>query len=250
MIRNLACAIFSFALLAGGQPAFEVASVKPSSGSDGPTMQIERGGRFTAIGITLRNLITLAYGIADEDLSGAPSWIDSARFDIVAKPAGAIEGATGDRARAEQMLRLSTLLQDRFRLAVHRRPQERRVLVLVADTGGARLPETKDGACPAASGGPGTILPMAMFAKTLAQQLGQPVIDQTGIAGSRCIRLRWTTDDGAPRSLGVRNSGLQPQTDAPPLAAAIRQQLGLKLEPRRLPIDTLVVDRVEWPAAN
>lgn len=234
-----------------GQPGaaplrFDVASVKPSAGDYGPTMRIDPGGRFTAIGITLRNLITLAYGIRDEDLSGAPGWINSARFDIVAKPQGAVANAVSREARKQQMLRLQVLLQERFQLTVHRKLEERHVLALVTAKTGPKLPATDRGACPDSADGPGSITSMQMFSLTLSNLLTQRVVDDTGLGGDFCVRIRWTTDEGVPRFIGVR--GTRP--DAPSIFTALQQQLGLRLEPRKMMVDTLVVDRVTEPASN
>src|SRR5579872_6253852 len=248
-IRSMACSswkarvatvAFSAIALCSQELRFEVASVKPSTGSDGPAMRIDPGGRFTAIGITLRNLITLAYGIRDEDLAGAPSWINSVRFDIVAKPPGAMQNALSKESREQQMVRLQALLRDRFQLRVHRKPEEQRVLVLVANSG-MKLREPNQGACPDSKEGPGLITSMSMFSMTLSNLVGQRVLDETGRPGNYCVRLRWTTDDGVPRSIGVGGARAEARPDAPSIFSALQQQLGLRLEPKKMAVEILVV---------
>jgi len=232
-------------------PTFEVASVKPSKpGSPGPTLRIDPGGRFTAEGITLRNLITLAWHIRDEELSGAPSWIDSARYDIVAKPAHAVAAPLSKQAREQQMLRLQALLVDRFDLRLHWNTRQRSVLALVPAKNGPKLEQAlgSGAACRPAPDGPGLITSMEMFAADLSNRLGQPVIDQTGLRGFFCVRLRWTSEDGIPRSLGVR-----PRTgaDVPSsIYSALQSQLGLRLQAQKGAIQILVVDHVAPPRPN
>lgn len=232
-------------------PTFEVASVKPSKpGTPGPTMRIDPGGRFTAEGITLRNLITLAYGIRNEDLSGAPSWIESVRYDIEAKPSHTVPAPLSKQARDKQMLRLQALLADRFELRLHRKTLQRSILALVVAKKGPRLEAAQGSgaACRPNPDGPGLIASMEMFAADLSNRLDQPVIDQTGLHGFFCVRLRWTSEDGTPRSLGVRP---QTGTEVPSsLYSALESQLGLRLQAQKGTIQILVVDHVSRPRPN
>jgi len=210
---------------------FEVAAVKPSTSTSGPELRIDPGGRFTPVGITLRNLITLAFGIHDEDLARAPSWINSASYDIVAKPADAVNEPTSRKERDRQMLRLQALMRDRFQLRVHWQPEQRRGLVLTAAKSGVRMPEPIQGGCPDSRDGPGLITRMSMFATQLSTLLGERVIDQTGLGGNFCVRLRWTTDEGVPRSLGTARDRSGAPAGAPPVFAALRSNSGWSWRP-------------------
>ena len=213
-------------------------------------MRIQPGGRFTAEAITLRNLITLAYHISDEDLSGAPSWIEAARYDIEAKPAGSTASPGSQEARDQEMVRLQALLADRFELRFHEKWEQRSVLALVAGKNGPKLERaTGNGAaCPQNPDGPGLITNMEMLAKDLANGIGAPVVDQTGLKGFFCVRLRWTSDDGIPRTLGVK-PGQGPEVPAS-IYSALESQLGLKLEARKRAVRILVVDHVSQSRPN
>jgi uncharacterized protein (TIGR03435 family) len=243
-----------------GQPvdtplAFEVASVKPSKpGSTGPTLRLYPGGRFTAEAITLRNLITLAYGIQDSELLGLPAWANSARFDIVAKARSSVANFTSKDARDHQMLRLRALLADRFQLKLHRTSERRRIMALVVGKNGPKLPQVKNGGCVGTGEGPGLITSMTLFALSLQREVGQTVVDRTGLQGFFCIRLSWSNDEGLARGLGVgyrpNNGGAAEHSDAPSIFSALQEQLGLKLQPENGLIEMLAVDHVAEPSSN
>jgi len=250
-------------------PRFEVASVKPNQGSSGiSTWGLLPSGRFVATNSQLRSLIVNAYGTLHERLLGGPDWIDSDRFDILASaPAG-----TSDNT---MLTMLQTLLADRFKLVLRREAREMAVYSLViAQSDGridkALLPvdckashtESKvvvgKGAAPACSylitRQPGTGMvtyqsggvSLNELANTLSRRVGRPVINRTGLAGEFQFELSWLQDlQGGPAAAPAASPN-----DGPTLFTALQEQLGLKLESSRGPVDFLVIESVERPTPN
>ena len=218
--------------LVRAQSPFEVVSIKPSK-APGPTMSMP-ANQISITGMTLENLILLAYKVPLEDIVGMPKWAKSSRYDIQAK------FAAGQTPRLDMSL-MQPVLAERFKLKVRREKRERQVYALVVSKKGLRIKKADD--APA-----GLIVPMSMFASTLSRTSDRRIVDQTGLTGNYVFQLRWTDDDGTPRALGF------PRTDNPPaspsLLTALREELGLELQPKRLPLDTLVVESVSPPTEN
>jgi uncharacterized protein (TIGR03435 family) len=234
-------------------PAFEVATVRINESGD-PSRSIRPmpGGRLEATNVPLRNLIRFAYEVRTlGEIDGGPDWIASAAFDIVAK--GAPEGSQPAMMRA--------LLADRFKLTVHRETRELPVLALTRARTDGKLgtflnPSTVDCATPRACYRRSTPTQyeqrgqqMAELARTLAALLGEHVIDRTGLAGPWDLIV-----DFSPEQLpGVLPPGVSPPSadaNLPSLFTAVQEQLGLKLERTRAPVEILVVDRAEMPALD
>jgi hypothetical protein len=196
------------------RPSFEVASVKPNKGSSHLVhMQPSPGGRFNAENVTLRILMQYAYDVKEFQISGGPEWTNTERYDAAAKAEGSPTG--------QQMMgpMLQTLLEDRFKLAVHR---ETRQLPL-----------------------PGSH--MAELAASLSMALRRDVIDRTGLGGEFDIRLNWAIE--APATPGA-TPDLSPDAPGSSLFTSLREQLGLKLESAKGPVEVLVIDHAEKPDAN
>jgi uncharacterized protein (TIGR03435 family) len=251
---------------------FEAASVKPASPDNPPGQGLSRapGGRFTAVNAPLRFLIVYAYQLQGYQLIGAPDWIANERFDIVAKmdgdPPTIVTGGPDPFRLATQ-----TLLADRFGLVVHRETRELDIYALtMARPGGkpglALKPSPQDCAAmataakasptaPGADGappficgqsiGPGRIrfggYPLSLFANGLSNQVGRAVLDRTGLSGNWAFELTY-----APLTPGAEP--IDP--DAPNLFTAIQEQLGLRLESTKGPVEVLVVDSVRRPVAD
>jgi bla regulator protein blaR1 len=259
-LSALALAAFLATAAAGqNQPApsaFTVASIRPTAvNDDGFSYRGLPGGELIATGVTLKLLIMEAYGVRAYQVSGGPGWIGSDRWDIQAKP----EGVQGRLSSAQHGLMLRALLEDRFQLKVHRETREIPVYALVIGKNGAKLTAPAD---PAARGGkaaPGawdlrnTTIP-ALTAQ-LSRQLSRTVIDKTGLNDRYDVKLDWTPERGEG---GAETLGLPPSLDAPaPTASsgpsiftAIQEQLGLKLESAKGPVEIVVIDRAEKPSAN
>lgn len=257
---------------------FEVASVKPSATDDRRVMiQIQPGGGLRTSGTSLKMLLTFAYDVRDFQVSGGPGWINSDRYDIVAKAersAGAETPLDDPRKMTDEQRktvgdqmreRLRALLADRFQVTLHRETKEQSVYALVVAKNGPKLQEAqaKEGTGPR---GPmmrmgrgelsGQGVALDMLTRTLSSQLGRTVIDRTGLKGNFDFKLTWTPDPG--QSAGPPGGGPPPGADAPPppdpngpsIFTALQEQLGLRLESQKGPVEMLVIDRVEKPSEN
>lgn len=264
--------------------AFEVASVKKNeSNTDAQSTRLQPGGRLVMTNQPLRRLILFAYGLQPQQLAGGPDWLDSDRFDIVAQAGGNIPPSPPGGPPGPAQLMLQRLLAERFKLAVHTETRELPIYaltltrsdgqlgprirpsktdcasLLTGRAGGAppALPRLPDGrpACGIGSGGAGRMLAggttMAMLATlVLSGPAGRMVVDRTDLPGGYDFDLEFTPDPlGSPA--GVARDAPPPATDdRPSLFTAIEEQLGLKLQPQRAPVDVLVIDRVEPPTKN
>ncbi|HEY4045691.1 MAG TPA: TIGR03435 family protein [Acidobacteriaceae bacterium] len=255
-------------------PAFEVASIKPSKSSDGGMRIMFTPDGFSTTNIPLKIVISQAYGIREDLISGAPSWVDSARYDIEAKVAGPDVAELPKLSVDQRGSMLQSLLADRFELKAHRETKELPVYELVIAKNGPQLKEAKpgdtyangikgpDGVAHAGMMriGPGQLtgqgIPMTTMVKLLSRQLHRTILDKTGLTGNYDITLQWAPEEGPspmfPRPGGAQQETAPPSPDSsgPSIFTAIQEQLGLKLESTKGPVATLVVDHVETPSAN
>ena len=215
-------------------PAFEVASVKPSAITAGSWVRFLPGGRLSAAS-WLKQLIQIAYGVEDYQVSGGPSWLTSQWYEIEAKAAN----ASADRSEMTAMLR--SLIEERFKLQLRREEKAFPVFVLKADKGGPRLTPLKDGEksrCTRDNSFVCGLKTTSQLAKSLQYIVGRPVLDQTGAAGTFDILLDfdvYATRGGTP----------PPDYEKPSLTAALREQLGLRLDASQERLPWLVVEKVE-----
>ena len=245
------------------QPRFEVASIKTNKANDGVVFSQSQKGRYVIAGFTLAALIRSAYGVQEFQIVGGPDWINADRFNIEATY---MEDATGGRARTDLMLR--TLLADRFKIAVHNESRDRPVYALVLARPDRRFgPQLQKSAtdCATAKGdnacgssvGPGFIRSrgrtMAQFAESLSMltntgsSLNRLIVDRTGLDGPYDLTLRFTPENIPPGNV----PGLPPiDPNGPSIFTALQEQLGLKLDSQRAPVNVLVVDRAERPTEN
>jgi uncharacterized protein (TIGR03435 family) len=246
--------------VAGDSPAFDVVSVKrnPEPGTNHP-LSPPVGGRLTLRNQTVRGLISSSYGVQDYQIIGGPNWLRTDGFDIDAR----VE-ATPPSPAPQMLLRIRSLLADRFKLVMHNEQREFPIFRLVlARRDGQLGPNIRPGQCVPRprDGGPvpddrqvfcgtnvgvGTMFVRGGTMKLLAQQLGRyanigrPVFDATNSTEQFEWELKWTPDslDGnAP-------------ADAVSIFTALQEQLGVKLEPSRGPVDVLVIDSVAPPSEN
>jgi uncharacterized protein (TIGR03435 family) len=238
---------------------FEVASVRPHRSADDVifALQYHDAGRFTATG-TLATLIRTAYRVQESQLLGASGWMNDERFDIDAR--------AGHDATPEQMrVMLRALLAARFALALHQDGRETSIYALrLADTKrGARArltPAAEHCAAPPCSVrfAPGVLsargVTMAMLASELSMWVDRIVGDRTGVEGVFDVDLEWAPDriPQAPAMSATVDPPVAMRLDphAPSIFTALREQLGLSLEPERGHVDVLVIDRAERPTAN
>jgi bla regulator protein blaR1 len=264
---------------------FDVASVKPTS-QQGPdiqglgSVQILPGGRLFAEKALLRYFIQNAYGIKPFQISGGPAWINSAHYDIDAK-------AEGNPSPSQMRLMMQALLEERFKLKLHHETKTLPVYELIAAKSGPKLPEPTEGSClepdpnegpsPPAPGQPiscgrvlmmmspagaqmrGGRVSMPELVRVLSNVLGRVVVDKTGFRGAFDVHLVFSPDEtlgGLPTPPPAPSpSNDSARSASPPdshgnILTAIDEQLGLKLEPSKGPVDILVIDSVERPSAN
>jgi uncharacterized protein (TIGR03435 family) len=229
-------------------PEIEVSTIKRSDypgrliGLPGPTL--------TTRGTTLKDVILWAYNVHPSQVLGGPGWLDSDKYDIVAKPEG---GVLLDGEQIKQMLR--TIMTDRFHLSLRHETKELLVYALTIGKNGPRMKVRTDGDGGAAftlliSGPrwPVRNAPMAQMVSVLQMVvLDRPVLDKTGLTGRFDFDLAWTPDE---TQFGGRGATMPGDPNAPNIFTAFQEQLGLKLEPQKAPIDVLVIDRVERPSEN
>jgi uncharacterized protein (TIGR03435 family) len=242
------------AMAADAKPQFEVATIKPSNPeTQGRGFRV-RGREFSTINTTLSSLITFAYGLHPKQIVGAPAWIDTDKFDITAQPDE--PGRPNDKQWKEM---LQGLLADRFQLKFHHDKRELPVYALEVAKSGSKL--TKSQGDPNGLPGmffrglgalPATNATMQDFAGLLQSAvLDRPVVDQTGLTGRWDFTLNWTPDESQFVGMGIKVPAPSDKPDAPPgLFTAVQEQLGLKLDSIKAPVDVLAIDHVEKPSAN
>jgi uncharacterized protein (TIGR03435 family) len=234
MIRAVAILALCVAALA---QQFEVASVKPSSADRSASSGINTGhGRLDAHNVTLKRCIMGAYSVGPHQILGGPDWLDSDRFQILAK---AEQSTGGDDAL---MIMLQGLLADRFKLAIHRETRDLPALVLEVSKNGPKLEKAEPGEAVTSTSSNKTAVAidarncdMESFAKIISRKMDLPVVNRTGLEGHFNFKLEW-----APESA---NAG-------PSIFTAIQEQLGLRLRSQKSPIEIIVVDHAEKPSEN
>lgn len=240
---------------ANAKPTFDVSTIKPTApDTRGSSILVGRNGgnTFTTTNTSLKDLIIFAYGIHEKQLSGGPAWMESDRFDITAKPD--TEGMPSvDQLRGM----LQKLLVERFGLTFHTEKKELSAYALTAAKGGVKITKSQlTGSLPGFGGRPGNIFvansTMPEFAGFLqARIVDRPVVDQTGLEGRYDLKATWQPDVNQAPVAG------QPPAPAPPadenlpdMFGAFTQQLGLKLEAAKLPVDVMVIDKATKPSEN
>lgn len=248
-------ALAGYGQSAAEPPRYEVASIKPNTDDDLRfTFRIEPDGTVAATGITLRRLMMTAYNVQGFRIVGGPGWVASRRWDLQAKHDGV---TSPDQIR--QMLR--TLLEERFQLRSHSESRKLPLYELIVDRKGAKLraagnSQTEPTIQVAAGSIRLTNATPATFASQLSYALGQPVINKTNLSGRYDFNLEWTPEPGEDG--GPTTAGLPPGTredpastpDGPSIFTAIREQLGLRLQSGRGPVEVVAIDGVQMPTAN
>ena len=190
---------------------------------------------------SLRGLIRSAYDIQSFQLEGGPAWLDSDAYDIAATT-----GDSADISHDQYRALLKAMLADRFHLKVHWETREGTVYALILAKSGAKLTESPD---PSKQPGLNTNrqhhqgrmtannAPVSYLSSNLGNQLGRPVVDKTGLQGKYDWTLVWDPDPSEDSTM-------------PTLFTAVQEQLGLKLDPQKGPVETLVIDSVDRPSEN
>lgn len=196
---------------------------------------IDDPGLLTITGMTVRGLMREAYGLKVYPLSNGPDALSTDRYDVVAK-------VPPDASKEQRMLMLQDLLAERFKLVVHYETKELPIYALVVGKGGLKLRAVEDdGSATEIGSGDGhqikaDHISMKSLAATLQGSIGDTVVDATGVLGLYDFNLDFNVDEGRP-------------DEGPTIFEAV-QRVGLKLEPRKGPVEVVVIDHVERPSAN
>jgi uncharacterized protein (TIGR03435 family) len=242
--------------------AFDIVSIKPNKSSSGGMSINTSGDSFTATNCSLMLLLQNAYSLRDDQILGAPGWVTSTKFDIKAKIVDPNSEPQKKLTRKQEQYqyesRLQSLLVEYFHVKAHKEIKESPVYELVFAKGGSKLKadafdESKN-KMPSKTNelAPGTMLmnaghlqgmaiELSSLTGTLAYEVQRNIIDKTGLTGTFDIDLKWTADNGA---------AADPDSSAPSLFTALQEQLGLKLQSAKGPVEVLVLDHIEMPAEN
>lgn len=269
---SVACLVGANLLANAQSPSFEVASIRVNkSGESQAVLPIQPGGRVTLTNRTLRSLVQFAYSTIDVPLEesqivGGPDWASRERFDILAKMEGTPPRGRATAETARLMLR--TLLGERFQLTLRNESRQQSVygLVLARTDGrlgpglrrrsepncdwfvpGRGLPDPNGSSplCGYVRGGHGTLTYRGVTLVRLASglssaKLDRLIIDQTGLAGIFDVDLTWAAEPGSAAAAN----------DAPSIFTAVQEQLELKLEAKRAPVDVLVIESAQRPVPD
>ncbi|HWC99257.1 MAG TPA: TIGR03435 family protein [Candidatus Sulfopaludibacter sp.] len=232
---------------------FDVASVKPTPPDErrGIVHQPPGGQSYEVIGAPLRLIMTVAYTVTDRQISGGPDWLNNDRWSIEAK---ADRRGTSDELHAA----LVRLLEDRFKLKVRHETRELPAYLLTVDKKGSKMPQ-HDAAdlVHEPIGGSfqngelqmsGQNVKMDYFAFFLSRILDLNVVNKTGLAGAYDTDFHYVRE--LPAGAKLEGGAPPPQADGPDIVTALREQLGLRLEKGKGPVDFLVIEHVEKPSEN
>lgn len=247
---------FAIALLAAGMCAaqqaaepwvFDVASIRPTlnAGQRTRLMRHPDDAEFGGQNVPLTALLQFAYGVSASRILGLPARLEAARFDVQAKPDAETDArfrrlaSAGQREAKQKMVQ--ALLVERCGLKVHMETRELPVFALVVGRGGVKF-GAADAQANAVWAGRTRITveggdSMARLAEELSRVSGRPVVDRTGMTGHYDIEFEWAADD-------------DDDEDTPKLFTAIREQLGLQLEPQKAQVEVVVIDRMDLPSEN
>ncbi len=265
-------------------PTFDVVSIKENKSGDMVQGSRRQPGRIVITNVPLRLSIINFFGLQPQQLTGGPDWIDSTRYDIIAQFSGEMP-LTEPGTVGPLQLMMQRMFAERFKLAVHTETREIPIYVLTLTRSdralgpklkpaatdceavmNAMLKSVREGSAPPGAGpqlpdgrpacgmrfGPGNRLTaggtsMAALARSMSNQAGRIIVDQTGLTGGFDFELEFTPD---PAAAGGQPPVAGGDANAPSLFTALEEQLGLKLLPQRGPVEMLVIDRVERPTEN
>jgi uncharacterized protein (TIGR03435 family) len=243
-------AIPVFAQSPENRPSFEVASIKENnSGARNSGTSTRDGGLFVGTNVSVKQLIMQSYRLQDFQVLGGPDWVNTAAFDIQARAAeGTVPKQTGppDYSKPDTMaLMVQSLLEERFQLKVRHESREMSVYILSVGKDGSKLktPAGQTGSMRAnGSNGKMTIAgngaPVNALATFLGQQLRRPVIDKTNLTGLFDFELSWGNSNAPTDEIG------------PSVFTALQEQVGLKLESAKAPVEVLMIESIQKPSEN
>jgi uncharacterized protein (TIGR03435 family) len=244
MMRGSAFVQLLLAGASAAQPAqrFEVAVIRPTAAdaTSGTSFNAYEGGRIRIVNEPVKLLIRTAFQLQNAQIAGGPTWLETDRYDIEAKTGRPEKPAPGTLEPY-----LQNMLIERFHLKFHREMRELTVWALAAAKAGPKLKVKQEGETNAmnTSGGKevsrlvATAASMPLLARYIGNRLGAIVQDKTGLTDAYDFTLEWAPGQG-------------PETTAPSLITALREQLGLRLESQKSPVEVLIIDKLERPSEN
>lgn len=243
-------------MAADANPSFEVSTIKPARPEERFSLLLNPSGMLNTTGTSLSDLIKFAYGVHPRQIVNGPPWIESEKYDVSGKP-----DTPGIPSVPQLRTMLQKLLQDRFQLTFHREKRELAVYAITPTKAGPTMTKADPSpvAVPGFAGGGQRGMnvrnaTLAEFADILqAQVLDRPVVDQSGTGTTRYnFVLKWTPDGQQLQAAGAPNAPppVDPADAPPDIFTAFQQQLGLKLESTKAPVDAIVIDSVSKPSEN
>jgi len=258
---------------AGALPAFDVVSIKP-----GDPNQMKGSINFTPDGMSIGNLsldmlLRQAFKVSSGQLVGLPPWAKNTRYDIEAKVAAEDAPQLKNLKEAERWAMLVPVFEERFGLKYHHETRDLTVYTLMIAKGGAKMKQADPASTypngfrsPGGYGGAGMMrampgefigqsVPLENLVRSLSAYLGSTIVDKTGLTGKFDFDLKWDpAEQGGAMMMapggGPPEAASAPDATGPTLFTALEEQLGLKLEAHKEPVDVIVIDHVEQPSAN
>jgi len=222
-----------------GAQEFEVASIHTARDDGGHDSDVNQG-RFVTHNLTLQRLIAMAWDVDDGVVAGGPSWVNSDGYDINAKIPADYPKWSQDQFRHM----MQSLLAERFRLKMHRETRQISGYVLAVSKGGSKMAAARsnDNGSDFTSHNfhlKATNVTMELFAKRLSRNrdIGKVVVDKTGLTGRFDFELDWSPTQAE-------------SDDHPSIFTALQEQLGLRLESARVPVEAVIIDHAEKPGEN
>jgi len=230
-------------------PSFDVASIRPHAPDDANFyVKMPAQGRFTATGSVAKLVVMLAYDVQEAQIAGGPDWFAKEKWDIEAK-----SDNPGGHSVEETRRMLQNMLAERFGLRIHRETEQRPAYVLTVGKDGPKFKPAEEGSTNVRVGGNSISLErgnLERMTQLLSSALGKPVIDRTGLTALYDLSFKW--DDAPVPEGGVTGLDVPaaPGNDHGSIFTAIQDQLGLRLDSQRAPVEVIVVDRIERPSPN
>jgi uncharacterized protein (TIGR03435 family) len=238
---------------------FDVATVKANAANDNRFMiRPLPGGGLTITGVPLKMLIMEAFDVRAFQVSFGPGWMSADRWDIETKT----EGVQGQLPIGQTLKMLQALITERFHLEVHHETKQMTIYALVVGKNGSKLtphtgepPQPTDRLRVRSGSISAKQIGIAALARQLTLQLGRQVIDKTGLTDKYDFKLEWSPDpgQGGPESIGLPPDARLPppaESNGPSIFTAVQEQLGLRLDAQKGPVDIIVIDRAERPDEN
>ena len=234
-------------------PAYDVVSITPNKANAGSTYWNSQDSTFTGTNLNAKMLVSFAFGISEDLISGLPAWAGSVRYDINAKIVDPDLPTLKKLTDKQHNDMLAQVLADRFSLKSHTESKKLPVYNLVLAPHGSKLKlsalqdQTKGTWTSNVGDFTGTTIPISAITDFLASHLQRTVIDKTNLTGFYDLHLTWAPE--SPAAIAGQDTG-QTEDTGPSLFSALQDQLGLKLIPAKGPVPTLVIDHIEPPTPN